>query len=378
MQKVEATTVVEEGTRIVVPKTDGGPFHKLVFYNDAMAFNRSVSSLAVGASGVRTLLDGLCATGARGIRYALENSLQKTTFVDANLNALPFIKKNVLLNKLSKKSSVAGEELNHFLTRTGKKSCEYDWLELDPFGTPVFFLDAALRKLMSQKKGVLSVTSTDLAKLCGKERQTCIRHYDAFPLRCEFSHELAVRIMLATIVRRAAVFDLFVAPKICFFQGHAIKIIAGVSPGAQKASESLEKLGWLNYCPRCHNRNTEALPSKKCFFCGGTAQPTGPLWLQKTSDEKFLEKMVVLNAERSYSSKQKISSFLQKIIAENSLPPFFFDLHAVAASLGKMVPAMESVMQKLKSNGFVVAQTHYCPTGIRTDADWKDVAECFK
>jgi tRNA (guanine26-N2/guanine27-N2)-dimethyltransferase len=53
----------------------------------------------------------------------------------------------------------------------------YQWIDLDPFGSPVQFLDAALQGL--SRTGVLEITATDTAALTGSSASSQARRYGA-------------------------------------------------------------------------------------------------------------------------------------------------------------------------------------------------------
>src|SRR3989344_4170895 len=62
----ECMEIREDGIRIAVPKG--------VFYNPEMELCRSLCSLALGSlPGKLSLIDAMCASGVRGIRYAREH-----------------------------------------------------------------------------------------------------------------------------------------------------------------------------------------------------------------------------------------------------------------------------------------------------------------
>lgn len=82
----------------------------------------------------------------------------------------------------------------------------FDFLDLDPFGSPVEFLDTALRSV--RRNGVLAVTATDTGVLCGAYRNACLRKYLAEPIRGPLCHEAGLRILIGTVVRYAAKYDL--------------------------------------------------------------------------------------------------------------------------------------------------------------------------
>ena len=53
----------------------------------------------------------------------------------------------------------------------------YDYVDLDPFGTPVEFIPAALQAL--KRNGILAITATDTAPLAGTQAKKCVRRYGA-------------------------------------------------------------------------------------------------------------------------------------------------------------------------------------------------------
>ena len=75
---------------------------KGVFFNPEMELCRSIFSLSVGAIGGKLdVVDAMCASGARGIRYKLENrNVGKLALVDANRGAIACARKNAVRNKV--------------------------------------------------------------------------------------------------------------------------------------------------------------------------------------------------------------------------------------------------------------------------------------
>merc|ERR1712113_1005456 len=72
---------------------------------------------------------------------------------------------------------------------------QFDVIDLDPYGTAAPFLDAAVQAV--SEGGLLCVTCTDLAVLCGNQAEVCYSKYGAFPLKgTKYCHEMALRILL--------------------------------------------------------------------------------------------------------------------------------------------------------------------------------------
>ena len=77
----------------------------------------------------------------------------------------------------------------------------FDVIDLDPYGSPTAFLDGAVQSLKSG--GLLCVTCTDTAVLCGNASETCYTKYGAISLKSKACHEMALRIVLQCIESHA-------------------------------------------------------------------------------------------------------------------------------------------------------------------------------
>ena len=73
----------------------------------------------------------------------------------------------------------------------------YDAVDLDPYGSPTQLLDSAVQAVA--EGGLLLVTATDMAVLCGNNGEACWGKYGSYPLHRPYCHEMALRILLAAI-----------------------------------------------------------------------------------------------------------------------------------------------------------------------------------
>lgn len=74
----------------------------------------------------------------------------------------------------------------------------FEAIDLDPYGCPSIFLDSAVQSV--KDGGILLVTSTDMAVLCGNAPSTCYVKYGAISLRNKACHEM-VCIFLNKIIQ---------------------------------------------------------------------------------------------------------------------------------------------------------------------------------
>ncbi len=369
--------IMEGKAKLTIPKESyKDPFHLPVFYNPAMKFNRTVSSLALSCilrelEGA-ILLDGLCSIGARGIRYAKENRLKRVYFVDANPDAIRILKRNVRLNKI-KNAKIEENDLNKFLLNS---KGYFDFIEIDPFGSPVFFLQNAIRRL--KKKAVLSITATDLANLAGANAKPCIKHYGSRPLRSEYQHEIALRILIGKIARELMLFDYYSKPLLSFYKGHAVKAIILCERSAVKADANIVDLGYVMHCYKCLYREVNKRQIEKCKECGNDLEYSGPLWIGKLEENDFLERLVMMNEKMRYEEQEEIHELIKALLAENELPPTFYDLHKLASKYKLKIRKTREVLERIRNKGYKAEGVHYSSVGIKTTATLKQLIRMLR
>ncbi len=345
-----------------------------VFYNPEMEFCRDFSSLALGAVCQKGLvvLDGMCASGIRGVRYALENEkIGEVTFVDLDSKACKNASYNAKKNNLGS-YKVENTEITRFLWEN-----PFDFLEIDPFGTPVPYLVPAIRSAAMQGGGILSATATDVAVLCGAHYKACLKNYQSRPVDNECCHENGTRILIGKVARTASEYNLGVHPIASLSRQHFIKTFIKFERGAEKAVSSIKKLGFISYCPKCLWRGTSSLVVKEKCECGGQLQHAGPLWLGELHEKKELESMKKENEKREYASMAAMHSLLEKMSGEIGMPAGYFDLHKVSEVLKVSAEKVDCVLESLSKKGFAAIRTHFRENSIKTNAGITEVKEAF-
>lgn len=373
------TQVIEEGeTKLEVPKLEDYrtspneyvPSQTPVFFNPVMEFSRdiSISSLQVMRKNINKLriCDLLAGVGARGLRYAKElENISEVLINDWSPEAVNLIQKNVKHNELSV-TKVTNEEANSLLHNYRPR---FHVIDIDPFGTPIPFLDSSFSAI--SRKGILLITATDTAPLCGAYPKPCLRKYGAKPLRTPYSREIGLRILIGSIQRRAAAHDLALVPVLSHATQHYFRIHYQVHQGAKKADSVLKKQGYLTHCFDCGKRITTngivtELP-KKCE-CGRNLQHAGPLWLGKIADKNHLQNTIQELSNRQYKQVEKEKSLLKSLMVEIEGPPWFCDFHEVCSRAGVSPPKFDRVLKNLEERDYFASRTHFSDTGLRTGA----------
>lgn len=167
----------------------------------------------------------------------------------------------------------------------------HQWIDLDPFGSPVQFLDSALQGL--SRIGVLEITATDTAALTGSSSSSQARRYGAKGIVDVYAHDDAVRLLLATVATAAARLDKAITPLLALFDGHHVRISCLVKTSREQASEIGENIGWRvreDDVPYRFVRH----PTPEQVKRGSGPLWIGPLWDKKIASRMTEEKAIEL------------------------------------------------------------------------------------
>jgi len=365
------TKIITEGTtNIEVPVPDENssfpPSSVAVFYNPAMKTNRDVAVAAISCFSRNnpgyTYLDALSASGIRGLRIAHEVCLN-TTMSDWEEKSVELIKRNIELNNLT--NCTALRRNANVVMFDGS----FDIIDLDPFGTPAPFLDAAC----FSTKRLLCVTATDTAPLCGAHKKAGIRNYSAVPLKTEYHPEMGVRILMGAVARTLAKYDKAMTPLLSYASAHYVRLFASVKKGIVEADKCLENMGFITHCFNCGAReNKYGLAvhiEEKCPVCGHKTSLAGPLWLGRLHDREFCEQVLDEVVKREFKGVDKLISACRDELDI----PMHYDVHKVCKMLGITAMSTVDLISALRERGFQASRTHFSGISFKTDAGMEEI-----
>jgi len=386
------TEIVEEGrARFAGPKLETymkslkeySPSGAPVFYNPIMELNRDIAVLALQAYqrslGRRIrVCEPLTGCGVRGIRLAAEvDGVEKVVVNDISREASKLARFNVEQNNLTKRISVMNEDANLLLSRYAAPRKRFDYIDVDPFGSPVVYIDSAVRAL--RDGGLLALTATDMAPLCGVYPKACIRKYGGKPLRTEYCHELAVRLLAGCLATVAARHEMGIRVLFSHSTNHYIRLYALVHYGAKQADISIQKMGHILHCFTCFYRElSERIFShlrQECPECGSQLKTAGPLWLGELFDDAFCSLMEKDVERRHMKQEKRVLKLLSLAKNEAKAPITYFVVDKFCDKLNLPVPSIIKVAEELRNRGFQAVLTHFNSKGVRTDATAKIVKE---
>jgi tRNA (guanine26-N2/guanine27-N2)-dimethyltransferase len=352
------------------------PSRTPVFYNPLMAFNRDVAVLALRAYQRRVQRSlGVCepftGCGVRGIRFAQEvQNVRYLVLNDLNPHAFNLTRFNVERSGLSGKIMIQQLDAHALLSHHARPKKRFDVIDLDPFGSPSPFLDSAVRAI--KKGGLLTLTATDMAPLCGVRPSACVRKYLGKPLRTEYCHEVAVRLLLNSLVLTAARHDLGVTVLLSHSTDHYIRVYTQIFPGAQRANDAIKRLGYILHCFQCLNRTwTRGLlnfPHSICAVCGGEMAVAGPLWMDLLFDSDFCREMREDARSLELDDRKRVVRLLNAILTEVGGPPTYYVVDTISKNLGIPGLSKAALIEQLVDSGYHATETHFNPRGIRSNA----------
>lgn len=355
-----------------------------VFYNPVMKLNRDISVLLLNSvqnTELRIALP-LAGSGIRGIRFLKEldkNIIKEVHFNDKKENYKKYMKKNFELNKIKSKTIfVHNEDANTFLF----ENRPFDYIDIDPFGTPNPFLDSAIRSLRSE--GILAITATDTSALCGSYPNACKRKYWATPLRNELMHEIGLRILIRKVQMMGTNQQRALVPILSYSKDHYMRVFFRFDKGKTNMDNILKQ--HKEYQPNSEQRTELSMqnPINKTQRSEPRMQTTdsqttvvGPMWMGELNDIKILKKIQKTYENENISKESR--KLIDELFEETKIGGFgFFDIHKIAKEYKLTIPKFELIKTKLEKKGFKVSRTHFTETGIKTDASKEDILKIMK
>lgn len=357
--------ISESTTKVEVPIPDENssfpPSSVPVFYNPAMKLNRDVAVAAIACfskdNPEYTYLDALSASGIRGLRIANEVGLN-TTMSDWDETSFGLIERNIELNNLSNCTAMKRNANVVMLDSS------FDIIDLDPFGTPAPFLDAAC----FSAKRLLCVTATDTAPLCGAHKKAGMRNYSAVPLKTEYHPEMGVRILMGAVARTLAKYDKAMMPLLSYASAHYVRLFAAVKKGIKDADECLKDVGFLSHCFSCGERKwTFGLAVhmvEKCPVCGHITSLAGPLWLGRLHNREFCDGVLDEVKKREYKVVEKLIALCRDELDI----PMFYDCHKLCKSQRLTAMPTNELILALREKDFQASRTHFSGISFKTNA----------
>uniref|UniRef100_A0A8C3IHS5 tRNA (guanine(26)-N(2))-dimethyltransferase n=1 Tax=Chrysemys picta bellii TaxID=8478 RepID=A0A8C3IHS5_CHRPI len=362
---------------------------------------RAVAAVGeVCKEGVR-ILEALAASGLRSIRFAKEvPGLRAVVANDFSSKAVELMARNVEFNGVGHlvTSSLADARMLMYQQKAEKHP--FDIIDLDPYGSPATFLDAAVQAV--SEGGLLCVTCTDMAVMAGNSGETCYSKYGAMSIKGKFCHEMALRIILHSLDLRANCYQRYIVPLLAVSADFYIRVFVRVFTGQATVKASASKQALVYNCVGCGTHHFQRLGKMtshgsnfkysaasgppvgpSCEHCHQRHQLGGPMWAEPLHDPAFVQR--VLSALGSnpgrFGTQDRIQGVLSMVTEELSDVPLYYTLDCLSSTIHCNTPSLLQFRSALLHAGYRVSLSHACKNAIKTDAPpsvlW-DIMRCWE
>jgi len=406
IQETEDGTYICEGEAKVF-----FPGVKDVFYNPVQEFNRdlSISVLRMFAqkhankedkknpgdeekfpkpgesypNGI-DILEALAASGLRSVRYAKEiGGLRSITANDISPAAIQSIKLNVESNGVEKIVNPNQGDACAVMYEHRHKN-RFHCVDIDPYGSPSPFIDAAVQSVSDG--GLLMVTATDMAILCGNLPESCFAKYGSLSLKNKACHEMALRILLQSIQSSAARYGRYIHPLLSVSVDFYVRLFMLVLTGKKEAKACASKLSMVYQCVNCHSLSWQPLmtssaskysraygppTSSSCDFCRSRLNLGGPIWTDPIHDQDFVFSLLTSlddDALAVLKTEKRIRGVLSVIHEELPDVPLFYGYDRMASFLKLSCPSLIEFRSAVLNAGYRVSLSHCYKHSLKTDA----------
>ncbi|XP_052425923.1 tRNA (guanine(26)-N(2))-dimethyltransferase [Carassius gibelio] len=347
------------------------------------------------------VLEGLAASGLRSVRFALElPGLKSITANDYSAKAAALIARNAQHNNVSHILQASQRDASMVMYEARGRKERYDVIDLDPYGSPSPFLDAAVQAV--SEGGLLCITCTDMAVMAGNSGETCYSKYGSVSIKSKYCHEMALRIILHSLDQRAAVYQRYIEPLLSVSVDFYIRVFVRVKTGQVVVKNSASKQALLYNCVGCGAFHLQRMGKKmskgkhmkysaatgppvgpSCEHCGQRHQLGGPIWAEPIHDITFVQKVLsaVSGNPTRFKTSKRIEGVLSMVTEELQDIPLYYVLDHLSSTVHCNTPSMLQFRSALLHAGYRVSLSHACKNAVKTDAPaevlW-DIIRCWE
>ncbi|KPV73149.1 uncharacterized protein RHOBADRAFT_38776 [Rhodotorula graminis WP1] len=378
-----------------------------------------------------TLLEALSATGLRAIRYAKELPLLRYVVAnDLSASAVKDIERNVAFNRLEPKGvlSLPGTEgmkeedvkplgarskadideakfgkvrVNEgdacvYMYQHRNEDKRFDCIDLDPYGSAVPFLDSAMNAIADG--GLMCVTCTDMGVLAGHNYpEKAFTHYGGVCVNAEYSHEVALRLVLNALATTAARYGRYIEPQLSLSIDFYVRLFIRVRTAPKEVKALASKTSLVYYCHTCQSPHWQAfgrvsektsaktgavnysyhvpagppkgVDGERCGECGGKFHIGGPMWSAPLHNQAFIQEMLehVDENKKDFATHERIKGMLTVALNECEAP-LYFSPAKMASLFNAVCPPISTYGSALLNAGYTASRSHAVAGSIKTNA----------
>eukprot|EP01133_Synstelium_polycarpum_P008675 gene8675-10187_t len=389
-----------------------------VFYNPVQEFNRDLSILMIKkfietraaehAVSKRKdtplrkvrILEALSATGLRSIRYAKE--IEDLDFIlsnDIEEAAVVSITKNRDLNGVdAQKLRPNHGDATMVMYAHRDIGKQFDIIDIDPYGSPSIFIDGAVQSIA--EGGLLCVTATDSAVLCGNHPEACFHKYASVPLKGDFCHEMGVRILLQSLETAANRYKRHIVPVLSLSIDFYVRVFVRVYTSPLECKSSFSKMANIYSCVGCGSYQVQPLgvvekvgksikykmpvvskylESTNCTHCTKHLVMAGPFWNRPIHNKDVIKSALnhIEANPTAFNTSRRMFAMLTSAFEELHDVPFYFRTDHFTSVLHLTTPPTHFIRSGILNAGYQVSSSHVASV-IKTNAPFEFLWDLFR
>lgn len=313
------------------------------------------------------ILDAMAGCGVRSLRYDLESQADEILVNQSNFECKALLERNLKNAIQSGRCRVTLQDANRLFFDCYLRQDYYDVVDVDPFGSPVPFLQNSL--LAVKIGGLLYLTSTDGRSLTGHLPQKSLADYGAMARSHPACHEQGLRIILGAMLQSASRINRGIEPIFSLFHGQSYRVMVRL---LAKSNLTSNNYGFLGYCHQCGDYQTLLWSQLGKGNCPNCEQPkrvlSGPLWLGHLHDVTYIQQMKQLALKIPWSDCAKI---LTPMAEEAPFPPYFYTLGEIGRRGQMDIPKRRQLIHALQQRGYPATVATVNSQAIKTNASLK-------
>jgi tRNA (guanine26-N2/guanine27-N2)-dimethyltransferase len=357
----------------------------------------------VGAREI-SVLDAMCGSGVRTLRYIVEGGATHVVANDAN-DDLEHERVSNLRHHVAQGSASlsTGDAVDAYFSAKLEKRY-YDMVDADGFGSGSPHSAEAWFAL--RIGGLLYLCSTDARTAAGKNSAAAAwRGFAATAQAMPSSNELGVRLLVADAVRQAAARGFSASPVFGLFhrQSSCCRVLMRLTAAGRKSCPPSfdEDIGFAAHCietgehwvvplnqshdpraaagcPSAAQHESLAAAGLPSAVAAAQLRLTGPIWTGNLHNYTFVSKMSAMAAaERDMSEAAKVLRTMADEV-EHKLPPMYLRLKDIGKFLAAchgvpQLPRKADLVAELRRMGHVAGDAQAEAQAIKTSASMADV-----
>ncbi|THU80820.1 N2,N2-dimethylguanosine tRNA methyltransferase [Dendrothele bispora CBS 962.96] len=365
------------------------------------------------------ILEALSATGLRSIRYAKEIPLVKYVIAnDLSPAAAAAIRRNVHFNGLGPDPSIPQSSTSNSDNKAHDKirvnegdACtlmynhrnnRVDVVDLDPYGTAAPFIDAAIQSV--NDGGLLCITCTDMTVLgTNNYPEKCLSNYGGVPVKGEYCHEAALRLVLHAVSTSASRYGRYIEPLLSLSIDFYVRLFIRVNSSPAQVKKAMLKTSMFYICTCCQafyeqplgrmlekksdNGNVNSYPKTtpgppvgdKCPECDSALHVAGPMWSGPIHDTDFVSQVLSHTESHSehYGTAVRMKGMLT-VAKEELHVPFYFTSGKVSSFFHCITPSLDDLASALLHAGHKISRSHASAGSLKTTGSRQDIYDIFR